>query len=153
MPQTSPGDWQSQHCFGGKCAKQKKWFPHYGNQSKRYQRSTYSHPQTARRRMPHWLILPARPVSLISRRKDQCRWWTPHSSPLPPLLIAFFPLYMSQYFGGISERRGELKKAACVCIVEMLPGDSIPCWRCRGGGWKDGAVTCQTAGMLMPWLW
>lgn len=78
--------------------------------------------------MPHWLILPATPVVLISWRKDQCRWWTP-LPPLPPSaspLFAFFPLYMSQYLEDL--RRGELR--VCVCIVEVLPGDSIPCWWC-----------------------
>ena len=35
-------------------------------------------------------------------------------------------------------------------IVEALPGgDSVPK---RRWGLKSGAVTCQTAGMLMPWL-
>lgn len=35
-------------------------------------------------------------------------------------------------------------------IVEVLPGaDSVPLGR---WGLKSGAVTCQTAGMLMPWL-
>lgn len=47
--------------------------------------------------------------------------------PSPP--SAFFPLYMSQYLG-------DLRRAACVCvcIVEVLPSDSVPCWRWGGGG-------------------
>lgn len=108
-----------------------------------YQRSTYSHPETERRRMPHWLILPARAVALISWRKDQCRWRTP-PHPLPSSLYICLntwgilgKLYVCVYCRGAAEQ-------LCPMLVVLGGG---------GDGWKDGAVTCQTAGMLMPWLW
>lgn len=67
--------------------------------------------------MPHWLILPARPVALISWRKDQCRWWTltPHTTASP--LFAYFCLYMSQYLGDL--RRGGGKEG-CMCVCVLL---------------------------------
>lgn len=100
--------------FRGKRSKQKVVSPLW--QSKQcYQRSTYSHPETERRRMPHWLILPARPVALISWRKDQCRWWTPHSPQLPPHSLPS-SLYICLNTWGIL-KGGELKRAACVCVL------------------------------------
>jgi len=63
---------------------------------------------------------------------------------------------MSQYSGDLRKGRG-LKSAECVCVRIV--------WGCcratlshaggvKGGGFGRGGegVTCQTAGMLMPWL-
>lgn len=89
--------------------------------------------------MPHWLILPARLVALISWRKDQCRWWTPHSSQLPPLSLPS-SCYICLNTWGFLERGSWRRLHVCKCIVEVLPRETIPCWRCVCVWWWWGEL-------------
>lgn len=82
-------------------------------------------------------LLKKRPVSLVDPPHHTDTNTHTHSPPAASPLFAFFPLYMSQYLEDL-RRGGAGEGCVCVCIVEVLPGDSIPCWWCVWGGVGGG---------------
>lgn len=147
--------WQSALCLEAN-AWNKKWFPYYGNQSNVI---NDQHILTQRQRGEEcpidWYCLLG--CSRWSLEEKTSVAGGPQTHPPPiclPTLCLLPSIYVSILWGFCKVGLGGGWGRLCVCIVEVLPGDSIPCWWGRSwGGWKDGAVTCQTAGMLMPWLW
>lgn len=120
-----------------------------------YQRSTYSHQQRREEKnapLTDTACQAAR-ADLLKKRPLSLSDSLPKASPL------FFCHLPSIYVSIL------LKKAASV-YCQAAVGDSVPCWcvcACgeiggrrlwfRGLKRVDGAVTCQTTGMLMPRLW
>lgn len=76
------------------------------------------------------------PAAVLPPQKKEPLTVQPSRAVADPAPPAFFTLYIRLNTWG--------------AIVDVLPGgDSVPL---RRWGLKSGAVTCQTAGMLMPWL-
>lgn len=134
MPPTSPKPWQSMHCLEAN-AQNKKWFPHYGNQSNDI---NDQHILTQRQRGEEcpidWYCLLGR--SRWSLEEKTSVAGGPHTPPncLPSLCL--LPAIYVSILGG-SEKGGA--EEGCMCIVGVLPGDSIPCRRCR----EEGGVVAE----------
>ena len=162
MAQTSPESWQSMPCLEAN-AQNKKWFPCFGNQSNLISdQHIHTHRQRGEECPIDWYCLPGRPRGSPEEKTSVAGG--PHSPPnrLPSLCLLSF-IYVSILLkkGGTEEgcmcvlsrccrETPSHAVGVCVCVCVCVCGFGAVVWL---GGWKDGAVTCQTAGMLMPWLW